>query len=380
MATQRTNGRRRARLDQAPESDVQAPPANPSLRTIGPSSPTLHPSEANSLPASFFKSPSSPSPARSSARTCSRQSPDTAKSAQHTPPPNHISEDTHGITVGGADHAGGRQVHPDTHHPQATAATVRQITFLHRQRMAAIKQQRRINSSCGSLVRTFLGWRFDLPKKERSAINAKAADLVSAIQAGESLQPEHAEIASKVAPFCVAAAQARASFDVVRKDFEKQLATLVRTLPIWNWAEATRGIAEGGLASLIGEAGDVDRYDGPAKLWFRFGVAPPHCYDRTLHNGRVANCKPKARRSVLWTIGAALIKAKGPYYELYLKRKEYEVQRNPEFDNGIDPKTGRRRGTKHCDLRAQRYMEKEFLKDLWRAWRAATNAPAAKAA
>jgi len=64
------------------------------------------------------------------------------------------------------------------------------------------------------------------------------------------------------------------------------------------------------------------------------------------------------RRSRMWNIGDALIKgnADGIYRATYLKRKEYELARNPEM-----PKI-------HAHRRAQRYMEKRLLRDLWRAW------------
>jgi hypothetical protein len=49
----------------------------------------------------------------------------------------------------------------------------------------------------------------------------------------------------------------------------------------------------------------------------------------------------------------------GKYRTLYLARKEYEKARAPEMTKA------------HANNRAQRYMEKRFALDLWKAWRAA---------
>jgi hypothetical protein len=63
------------------------------------------------------------------------------------------------------------------------------------------------------------------------------------------------------------------------------------------------------------------------------------------------------RRSVLYCIGDSLLKKQNPYRELYLQRKAYEQEKAPD-------------GTKMLwHRRAQRYMEKRLLRDLWRAWR-----------
>lgn len=67
----------------------------------------------------------------------------------------------------------------------------------------------------------------------------------------------------------------------------------------------------------------------------------------------------RQRRSRMWNIGDALIKSNrdGRYRTIYLARKEYEITRDPE----MQPIKAHRR--------AQRYMEKRLLRDLWRAWR-----------
>jgi hypothetical protein len=60
----------------------------------------------------------------------------------------------------------------------------------------------------------------------------------------------------------------------------------------------------------------------------------------------------------VWTIGDALIKGnRDGYRRLYLERKALEAER-PEVETKM-----------HAHRRAQRYMEKRLLRDLWREWR-----------
>ena len=118
-----------------------------------------------------------------------------------------------------------------------------------------------------------------------------------------------------------------------------------------------------GLAVIIGEAGDLSNYPNPGKLWKRFGLAPDDAYRMTTKTGEIAVAKPRRRRSVIWTIGDCLIKTNRKdgepceYAAIYYARKEYEHERDEEI---TDMKAHRR---------AQRYMEKRLIRNLWRAWK-----------
>ena len=65
------------------------------------------------------------------------------------------------------------------------------------------------------------------------------------------------------------------------------------------------------------------------------------------------------RRSIVWTIGDCIIKAKGEYKAVYNKRKVYERKAHPKLTDG------------HTHNRAKRYMEKRLLCDLWEEWNTA---------
>jgi hypothetical protein len=78
----------------------------------------------------------------------------------------------------------------------------------------------------------------------------------------------------------------------------------------------------------------------------------------------------------MWNVGAGFIKAGGPYRDLYDERKAIEMVKceaiaaDPEHA-GPYTRKGRKYSPKlHAHNRAQRYIEKRFLRELWRAWRA----------
>jgi len=151
--------------------------------------------------------------------------------------------------------------------------------------------------------------------------------------------------------------QALQAFGERRRLYEKCLREAARRLPVWQWAESVRGFGDLGLAILIGEAGDLGNYANPGRLWKRMGLAPKGSYAMETKGGKEAFAVPRRRRSAMWTVGDALIKGGAHYREIYLERKAREEGEHPDL-------------TKlHRHRRAQRYMEKRLLKDLWRAWR-----------
>lgn len=147
-----------------------------------------------------------------------------------------------------------------------------------------------------------------------------------------------------------------------RKAVEKQLEKLAKSLPVYaTFTKPTKGLGAGGLALIIGETGDLSQYANPAKVWKRMGLA--------VINGerqrRVAGNADAAllhgysshRRQIMWNIGDSMVKVGDTYRQVYLDRKEYEKAKDPDAT------------PMHHHRRAQRYMEKRILRDLWRAWR-----------
>lgn len=167
---------------------------------------------------------------------------------------------------------------------------------------------------------------------------------------------------------------------------EGLLEDLVEKLPVWDgYVKGILGISLVSLGNVIGEAGDLSIYSNPAKLWKRMGMA-------VIDGERQRKCLDKAkaeehgycprRRATMFVIGDNIVKAgKGYLNELYYSRKERELEKAKEegrkvlpspqisalIKKGADKEGFRSEG--HIHLRAKRYVEKRFLRDLWRAWR-----------
>jgi hypothetical protein len=143
-----------------------------------------------------------------------------------------------------------------------------------------------------------------------------------------------------------------------RAAVEKRLVKLAKQLPVAPWVEGVRGVGLLSLAAIVGECGDLTAYSNPSKLWKRMGLAVMEDGQRQRRVGGVdgiAHGYSPGRRSVVWNVGACIVKAGGPLKAVYDGRKAYEANRV---------------GTKaHAHARAQRYVEKRFLRDLWCAWR-----------
>jgi hypothetical protein len=161
---------------------------------------------------------------------------------------------------------------------------------------------------------------------------------------------------------------------------ERKLKKHAEALPVWKYfGHPILGFGSLSLGAIIGEAGDLQIYSNPAKLWKRMGLA-------LIGNERQRKCvdKEKAeqhgysprRRSVMFVIGDNLVKQKSAYRTVYDERKVRELEKAAEEGLTVAPaakipkgKHAEYRSEGHIHFRAKRYMEKRLLRDLWRAWR-----------
>ncbi|MHC4625160.1 MAG: hypothetical protein ACYS4W_14800 [Planctomycetota bacterium] len=178
----------------------------------------------------------------------------------------------------------------------------------------------------------------------------------------------------------------RASLERYRNEEAKILEGAAKELPVWPWVERTPGIGPLGLALIIGAAGGPlwPNYPNPGKLWKRLGLAVINGEAQKRRKGEkkkghgpdivhdIEECKTclamfsgfaPTRRAVMHNVGESLMKQNkvdgepGKYYAMYLDRKAYEAERDPKMKPG------------YCHARALRYMEKNFIKDLWNEWK-----------
>ncbi|MGN6290429.1 MAG: hypothetical protein ACTHNA_14335 [Sphingopyxis terrae] len=171
------------------------------------------------------------------------------------------------------------------------------------------------------------------------------------------------------------------------KEQEKLLTKLGKQLPVAKWADTVPGLSHRFLAAIVGECGiGPGEYRSVSALWKRMGMAVINggrqrrvTGDAALEHGYVAR-----RRSLMWNIGDQVAVRQGirnpkdedgkptgavainEWGALYLERKEYELARESEPGKPMTPM--------HAHNRAKRYVEKRLLRELWKAWRKATNA------
>lgn len=247
---------------------------------------------------------------------------------------------------------------------------INDITLLYRDYSFAQEQRKRMDLALGAYLRRALGWQKGLPEKQRNAIAKEAAAISKDADGTRFEVMVNAQLAG------------RACFDDVEAAALKAMTKLAVTLPVWeSWGKDIRGFGAKSLAVIVAEAGDLSNYSSVSKLWKRMGLAVMgDVRQGGLAKGAGADAwiehgySPK-RRSQIWNIGDAMIKAQvrkvnddasddtgervalGAYGQAYLDRKAYELARDPD----MQPIKAHRR--------AQRYMEKRLLKHLWQAWR-----------
>lgn len=253
-------------------------------------------------------------------------------------------------------------------------ATVAEIVFLHRQRNFAMGQRKRAVLAMGAFLRTVLGWRADLPEAERRQIAAMSAAWLKG-------NGEGADWAA-FAPMIDASRAATAPWDAIEGESTRRMEKLARSLPVWPaWGEAQRGFGARSLAVIVGEAGNLSVYANKSKLWKRMGLAVIDGLRQgapgagaSAEDWMVHGYNPM-RRSAMFVIGDALVKQGAEYRAVYLARKAYERQRFEAAGFIVLPAARITRALKatsvsegHIHARAQRYMEKRLLRDLWQAW------------
>lgn len=165
-----------------------------------------------------------------------------------------------------------------------------------------------------------------------------------------------------------------------RKGHEKRMVAIARQIPAYEWVGTIRGFGELGFAQIVAETGDLSNYDNPAKVWKRMGLAVFNGKSQRRVSGDAAleqGYCPR-RRAIMFCIGDSMIKSAGsPYRDIYLDRKDYERMTAAANGMTVAPAakiTAKDKDTHisdgHIHRRAQRYMEKRLLRDLWAQWKA----------
>lgn len=251
------------------------------------------------------------------------------------------------------------------------AATIDRLKQLQRQRVFCIVQQSRANSSIGSYIVGLMGYRPDLPEAERKKLFKDASVFRKKVEAGDGQASLDNHFYDAV-PIILAAAHGRSAFDDLRKQAEKEMVKLAKSLPVYPWAESIRGLGDKALAIIIAETGDLSLYANPAKVWKRLGlavIAGERQRKKTNAEEALAHgYNPRRRAEMYASVGEPLFKHQSMVSGLY--RQRYDARRAHTATTHSD-------WTKaHSHNDALRVMTKWLVKDLWRAWRAARSSVA----
>lgn len=169
---------------------------------------------------------------------------------------------------------------------------------------------------------------------------------------------------------------ARESIRAARRDVERDLERDVQALPIWPRVAATRGLGALGLASIIGETGDLNNYSSHSKLWKRLGLAVIDGERQRRVRGAAAikHGYSASRRSVVWQVGSAMLRAQSGLTDPATGKV---LRAHGSYRLGYDTRKAKellRVGSAaHAHNRAARYMEKRLIRNIWRAWNQASS-------
>jgi hypothetical protein len=166
----------------------------------------------------------------------------------------------------------------------------------------------------------------------------------------------------------------------LEKWLESKLADIVQAHPAYLWFSRIKGIGNiniGKVISLI----DIEVANQISKLWryAGFGCDADGKAERRKKGEKVHY--NQILKSMCWRLGKSLIKAKGKYYDFYLKQKARLKEREESYGkqiissaklpekNGKHIETDEFFGLGHIDMMAMRKMIKLFLSHLWLVWR-----------
>lgn len=219
----------------------------------------------------------------------------------------------------------------------------------------------------------------------RLTLQIKAVERMIAGDHKKKINPVSPQLAAMLTEAATSPLKnARALLQSPYKAESKAMDRIVKALPVWKWAEGVRGIGSSILAQIIAETGDLSKYANPAKVWKRMGLALVRGHRQQFWSATRAGFTRSEnvqmaeemgyvarRRALMAVTGDCIIRAKNPHYGvIYREYKKRKIKELPPKEKGRKM---------HAHKMALRYIEKRFLLDLWKAWRA-THAVPTKAA
>lgn len=173
------------------------------------------------------------------------------------------------------------QSDPDSQSSADRQDIIDRIRFEYRLAKAAEQSRIRIDLGLYAFARVyFSAWQPSAEKVSRLKAAAQAKRVVDQIRAGTAPSEEDSAIYAAMSGMVNTAQASWHAFEVERKAHRKAAEKMVAQLPAWDRIKHVRGFSVWGLATIVGEVGDVGDYPGPRHLFKRLGLAPDECYPK----------------------------------------------------------------------------------------------------
>jgi len=148
--------------------------------------------------------------------------------------------------------------------------------------------------------------------------------------------------------------------------------------PAYEWFSQVKGVGTLNIGKVLAYI-DIEEADTISSLWKYAGYGVTNGKgDRPVPGKKL--CFNRRLKTMCYRLGTSLIRAKGAYYDYYVKEKK-RIERKAE-EKGLKIVSGKEtEGTisrGHIDMMARRKMMKLFLAHLWLVWREALGLPITK--
>lgn len=163
------------------------------------------------------------------------------------------------------------EVH-ETEKTSVTSVLCTQLRELQRQRVVNLKSRIMIENRLVASIATARGYNAGMEDKERLARFEAARKMIKAVMEGEG----NDETDNALAPLIRSTAVAIDGFDAMVGVLEREMVKIAKRLPVAAWVLRTeqKGFGLLSLAIVIAEAGDLNNYANPGKLWRMMASAP----------------------------------------------------------------------------------------------------------
>lgn len=171
----------------------------------------------------------------------------------------------------------------------------------------------------------------------------------------------------------------------LEKYVDGRVAVFIKGHPAYHWFSKVKGVGKENIGKVVGLV-DIEKANTISALWKFSGFSVENGHSPKRSKGEKL-CYNSQLRSMCWRLGSSLLRAKGKFYDYYLKEKEKYIQRYENQGvkivpaNALPKKNGKRYEPEnviadgHVHNQALRKMIKLFLACLWLTWREAEGLP-----